>query len=143
MTPMETVHHIYAAFQRGDIPAILDCMADDVEWEYSIAPLGVPWLERRRGRAEVPQFFASHVFFDLHRFQPKTFLASDNVVVVLIDVELTVKATGRRVVEEDEIHIWYFDAQGRVSRFGHKVDTHRHWLACGLDVVQAAPGSAG
>jgi hypothetical protein len=53
------------------------------------------------------------------------------MVVVLIDVELTVKATGTRIVEEDEVHIWYFDAQRRVTRFGHRVDTHQHWLACG------------
>jgi hypothetical protein len=69
--------------------------------------------------------------FDLHRFQPKTFLASGNLVVVRIDVELTVKATGTPIVEEDEVHIWYFDSQGRVTRFGHKLDTHQHWLACG------------
>jgi ketosteroid isomerase-like protein len=47
------------------------------------------------------------------------------------DVELTVKATGRRIVEEDEVHIWRFDAQGRIRRFAHKVDTHQHWRACG------------
>ena len=141
MTPVETVHEIYAAFQRGDIPTILEHLADNVEWEYSIAPLGVPWLQRRHGRAEVPQFFASMAGFELHRFQPKTFLHSDNIVVVLIDVDLTVKATGRRLVEEDEVHIWYFDAQGRVARFGHKVDTHQHWLTCGL--VATGASSAG
>ena len=133
MRHSETVRHIYSAFQHGDIPAILERLADDVEWEYSIAPLGVPWLDRRRGRAEVPLFFAAHAGFDLHRFEPKTFLESGNVVVVLIDVDLTVKATGRRVTEEDEVHIWYFDGDGRVSRFGHKVDTHQHWIACGHD----------
>jgi hypothetical protein len=77
------------------------------------------WLLRGNGR------------FDLQRFHPKTFLAHESMVVVLIDVELTVKATGTRIVEEDEVHIWYFDAQRRVTRFGHKVDTHQHWLACG------------
>ena len=134
MTQIETIQDIYAAFERGDIPAILNRLADDVEWEYSITPLGVPWLERRRGRAEVPQFFASHAEFELHRFQPKTFLASGNIVVVLIDVDLTVKSTGKRIVEEDEVHIWYFNVQGLVSRFGHKVDTHQHWIACGAGV---------
>ena len=132
----ETIQGIYSAFQRGDLPAILDRLADDVEWEYSITPLGVPWLERRRGRAEVPLFFASHAAFDLHRFEPKTFLESGNIVVVLIDVDLTVKSTGRRVTEEDEVHVWYFDSRGRVSRFGHKVDTHQHWIACGRELAE-------
>ena len=137
MANVETVQQIYSAFERGDIASILDRLSDDVEWEYSITPLGVPWLEKRRGRAQVPQFFASMAGFELHRFQPKTFLEHGNIVVVLIDVDLTVKATGRRLVEEDEIHIWHFDALGRVTRFGHKVDTHQHWLACGLELADA------
>ena len=133
MTHLQTVQNLYAAFERGDIPAILDQLAENVEWEYALTPLGVPWLEPRRGRNEVPAFFAAHAEFELHRFQPKTFLESGNIVVVLIDVDLTVKATGRRITEEDEVHIWYFDARGRVIRFGHKVDTHQHWIARGLD----------
>lgn len=32
MTPKETVQAIYAAFQRGDIPFILDQLAPDVFW---------------------------------------------------------------------------------------------------------------
>ena len=30
---LATVRGIYAAFGRGDIPAILDALAEDVEWE--------------------------------------------------------------------------------------------------------------
>lgn len=32
MTPIERVQQIHAAFGRGDIPAILAALADDVEW---------------------------------------------------------------------------------------------------------------
>ena len=131
MKHAETVQHIYSAFQRGDLAAILGCLAEDVEWEYGIQTPGVPWLAHRRGRHEVPGFFESMAAFDLQRFEPKTLLEQDGGVVALIDVELTVKATGRRLVEEDEIHIWRFDSQGKVKRFAHKVDTHQHWLACG------------
>jgi ketosteroid isomerase-like protein len=139
MKHSETVGQIYAAFQRGDIADILNRLADDVEWEYSMEPLGVPWLERRRGRAAVSGFFAAMAGFELHRFEPKTFLENGSVVVVLIDVELTVKATGRRIVEEDEVHIWHFDQNGRIIRFAHKVDTHQHWLACGGQAALAGP----
>ena len=65
----------------------------------------------------------------MRKFQPKTLLENANVVVALIDLEIIVKATGRRVVEEDEVHIWRFDGQGRVARFCHRMDTHKHWLA--------------
>jgi uncharacterized protein len=142
MSHSGTVGEIYAAFQRGDIPAILSRLADDVEWEYSIQPAGVPWLEPRRGRSDVQGFFAAMAAFELHRFEPKVFLESGNIVVVLIDVDLTVKATGKRITEEDEVHIWYFDPEGRATRFGHKVDTHQHWIACGGQEAAAA-ASAG
>ena len=85
----------------------------------------------------MPLFFAAMAGFELHRFQPKTFLENDNIVVVLIDVDLTVRSTGKRITEEDEIHIWHFDAEGQVIKYGHKVDTHQHWMACGNEVVSA------
>ena len=56
-------------------------------------------------------------------------LSDGDLVVALIDVEYTVKATGRRVTEEDEVHIWSFDASGQVTRFRHRVDTYQHLLA--------------
>ena len=33
MTPLETVQTIYSAFERGDVPAIIDLMSDDVQWK--------------------------------------------------------------------------------------------------------------
>lgn len=54
---------------------------------------------------------------------------SGNTVVGLNDVTFTVKATGKRVDEVDEVHIWHFDANGKVVRFCHKTDTLQHWLA--------------
>jgi ketosteroid isomerase-like protein len=67
---------MYAAFGRGDIPAILSQLAETIEWEYGMSNAGVPWLQPRRGRAEVPRFFESLNAFDLQKFQPKTFLES-------------------------------------------------------------------
>jgi ketosteroid isomerase-like protein len=136
MTNLETVQQIYAAFGRGDIPGILDHLAENIEWEYGITSTDIPWLQPRHGRAEVPKFFEALGAFEFHTFQPKTFLESGNVVVALIDVDLTVKATGTRIAEEDETHIWYFNSEGRVSRFAHKVDTHQHWVAFHGEVSQ-------
>ena len=33
MRHTETVREIYASFERGDLPAILKRLAEDVEWE--------------------------------------------------------------------------------------------------------------
>ena len=129
MSNVATVQSMYEAFGRGDIPAILSHLAETIEWEYGMSNAGVPWLQPRSGRAEVTKFFESLDAFELQKFQTKTFLERGNIVVALIDVALVVKATGRPVAEEDEVHIWHFDSEGRVIRFCHKVDTHQHWLA--------------
>lgn len=129
MQPIETVRAIYEAFGRGDIPAILEHLDEDVEWEYGLAPSGVPWLEPRRGRAGVAGFFEALSALEFRVFEPRTLLPADGLVVALIYAELTVRATGRRIVEEDEVHLWRFDREGRVIRFSHKVDSHQHWVA--------------
>ncbi len=50
-------------------------------------------------------------------------------VVALFNVELTVKATGKRVVEEIQVHLWHFNPAGKVVRFRHRADTHQHQMA--------------
>jgi len=129
MSPIQTVQSIYEAFGRGDIPAILAQLAEDVAWEYDKADAGIPWLVPRRGRAEVAKFFEALGLCDFQKFQPKTLLEGDRLVVALNDVDFTVRATGQAVSEVDEVHLWHFDAAGRVARFCHKTDTLRHWRA--------------
>ena len=75
----------------------------------------------------VPGFFevlAAGVEF--HRFEPKRQLADGLLVVGLVDFEATVRGTGRRVVEVDEIHLFHFNDAGLVQRFGHRADTWQH-----------------
>jgi hypothetical protein len=72
----------------------------------------------------------------LEHFQPKTFMEGDNIVAALLDANFTVKATGIQVKSVDEVHIWHFDADGMIVKFGHRVDTHQQWQACGLDQNQ-------
>ena len=129
MNNVERVQAIYAAFGRGDIPAILEQLTEDVEWEYGVNSTDVPWLQPRRGRTEVVKFFESLSALEISKFVPKYVLSQGDVVVGLIDLEAKVKATGQRVVEDDEVHVWYFDDRGRVRRFRHRVDTHLHWKA--------------
>ncbi len=129
MSNIQTVQSIYAAFGQGNIPALLGHLGENIEWEYGTLDAGVPWLQSRRGLAEVPRFFESLSALEFQRFHPKVLLESGNVVVALIDVAVVAKANGRSIVEEDEVHIWRFDNRGRVVRFCHRLDTHKHWLA--------------
>ncbi len=134
MTPIERVQQIYAAFGRGDLPYILSCLASDVDWEHDSFPNPIPWLQPLQGRDAVPRFFeALQANVEFHVFQPKQFFAEGNTVVDLVDQEFTVKATGKRVVESDEVHIWRFNEQGLVQRFRHRADTWQSVLALKAD----------
>lgn len=130
MSHTGTVQKIYEAFGQGNIPAILECVSPSVEWEYGVNSTDVPWLQPRRGREGVVEFFqALGGALEVTKFQPKVLLEQGNLVVALTDFEATVKATGRQIVEEDDVHIWYFDSDGLVSRFRHRIDTHHQYEA--------------
>jgi ketosteroid isomerase-like protein len=129
LSNLTTVQEIYAAFGKGDVPAILDHLADSVEWEYGAGTAEIPWLKKRHGRAGAAEFFASLSALEIHTFIPKRFLEGPDLVVVLLELEASVKSTGKRIVEEDEVHIWYFDDKNRVTRFRHRVDTQQHLAA--------------
>lgn len=120
-----TVEAICAAFCRGDIPTILDARREDVEWEHDASDHGIPWLTPRQGRTEVGRFFEALRALEIRRFEPKRIMAEGNMVVAVINVEVAVRATGRSF-NDVELHLWTFDAQGKVARFRHVVDSHQH-----------------
>src|SRR5262245_35608436 len=61
MDNLATVKTIYEAFGKGDIPTILEWLADDVhwdEWNDNFAQrAGVPWLQARSGKSGALEFF--------------------------------------------------------------------------------------
>src|SRR5690242_9965214 len=99
MSNLDTVRQIYAAFGSGDVPAILGHLDESVEWEYGSNSTDIPWLQPRHGREGAGAFFASLGEIDIHRFAVKNLLEGEGVVVALVDLEFTVKATGKKVVE--------------------------------------------
>lgn len=127
--PIEIVRSLYDAFGRGDVGFILDRLADDVEWEYGVVSNEVPWYQNQHGSNGAAAFFASLAAVEFHVFKPTAFLADGDLVVVLLDSDYTVRATGARVVYEDAVMIWRLDAEGRVRRFAHRIDTHQAWWA--------------
>jgi ketosteroid isomerase-like protein len=129
MSNIPTVQGIYEAFSRGDVPAILRQLSPGIEWDYQQTTTSVPWLQHRIGTEAVAGFFEALGALKFNKFQPKEFLETGEVVVVLLDIDFTVIATGRRVSEDDAIHVWRFDKQGKVARYKHGVDSHKHELA--------------
>jgi ketosteroid isomerase-like protein len=138
MSNLETVQGLYEAFGTGDVPAILECMAEDVEWErwggeHTGQEAGVPWLARRSGVGGVGEFFeAVAANLEFHSFEPTNMLEGGNQVAVTIAFDATAKQTGERF-QDEEIHLWTFDDQGKVSAMRHYADTAKH--------IRAAKGS--
>ncbi len=135
MTNVQTIQSIYEAFGRGDVAAILSHISEDVAWEQwkdnSAVKAGVPYLVPRRGRAGVAEFFASLAVAEIHDFQVLGFLEGGRHVGVLVEIELTIKATGRRF-RDQELHLWTLDERGQVVGMRHHIDTAKHIAASGL-----------
>jgi ketosteroid isomerase-like protein len=112
----------YAAFGRGDIPAILELLTDDIEWIEPGPPDVIPAAGTYRGKEDVGRFFATlSESVDIHRFEPHEFIAQGDHVVVLIHSESTVKRTGRAVTDH-LAQVWTFEG-GKVARFEIFSDT--------------------
>jgi ketosteroid isomerase-like protein len=133
------VQAMYAAFGRGDIPALLSHLSGEVEWRLSVdltAPGAkrIPDFRPFRGREGVQAFFSIlGEELEFHSFQPLSFMTNGNEVAVRVQMELTVRSTGRRTRTES-IHYFTFDADGKLARFIEYIDTLG--LASAWDVVQ-------
>jgi ketosteroid isomerase-like protein len=117
----QRVKDIYAAFGLGNLPALLDVLADDVEW-VAPGPADVPTAGTYRGKQAVRAWFgtvAENLEFQV--FEPREFIAQGDKVVVLIYAELTTRRTGRKVAINDA-HFWAF-RDGKVIRHEAFEDT--------------------
>ena len=124
---VETVQAIYAAFAKGDVPAILAKLREDVDWEPGYAHNDdIPWLKSGRGRDHVASFFTELQGFSVNGFDVRAIVGDGEWVVALIAVDLVWNDTGRRIVEDGEVHVWRFDKTGMVKSMRHAVDTRQH-----------------
>jgi ketosteroid isomerase-like protein len=131
-TNAAAVRAIYDAFGRGDAPAILDRLADDVRWDADWADnLGqrspIAHFLPRRGRAEVAEFFTLLSGYTVREFQVLDLLASDRRVSAVVVIDAGMPGGGR--YRDEEMHLWTFDADGRVTAVRHYLDTAKHLAA--------------
>jgi ketosteroid isomerase-like protein len=130
MNNLETIQSIYAAFGRGDVEAVLTHCVESPEWEYGGASTDLPWLRHQTDRAgAIANMVSGATDLTIEQFVIKDLLAGDGVVVALLDIEFVVNKTGKRVSEVDAVQIWRFNAEGQVTQFRQRIDTHRQHLA--------------
>lgn len=131
-TNIESVNSIYEAFGNNDVPAILDYLADNVQWEpwpdnYA-QNVGVPWLLERNGKEGAQEFFKIVGTFIFKDFRVVSVMGNGNQVAVECIIEADIPSSGGHL-SDDEIHLWTFDEQGKVIRFRHYCDTAKHIAA--------------
>ena len=129
---LKTIQSIYAAFGKGDVPAILGCIAPDARWEAwtdnRAQGAGVPWLQERKGPEGVAQFFAYISKWKVNAFAVKNVMAAGANVAAEVEVDFDVTQTGGRIKDE-EIHYWTFNDRGQITALRHYNDTAKHIAA--------------
>ncbi len=125
MTPQENkkiVQDAYAAFGRGDIPSLLNSLADDVDWEGVIgAGPNVPTHGRRRGRDEVAKFFGTiAATSDFTKFEVRHFIAEGDMVAVTGHYAMVIKST-KRTFASDWVMVFTM-RDGKVVHFQEFMD---------------------
>ena len=133
MSHLPTVQALYQAFGAGDVPGFLSHLADDVEWEQwadnRAVAAGVPWLQHYTGRDAVAGFFAAAGQMDIIDLQILNMMEGGDEVAVSFVLEAKLPACGGRSYRDEEIHLWTFNADGKVARLRHYVDTAKHIAA--------------
>jgi ketosteroid isomerase-like protein len=118
---VKLVQDAYAAFGRGDIPAIIESLADDVDWQFK-GPASVPWAGHWRKRQDVPEFFKRIAeAVDVESFEPGEYVAQGDSVVALGRFAGKAKPTGRRF--EIEWAMAWTVRGGKVTRYRQYTDT--------------------
>lgn len=122
---VKLVQQMFEAFGRHDIPAVLDTLAQDVEWQSPVtrtAPDEISWSKPRHGQEEVAVFFkdlSEKVQPD--KLVPLEFTAQADRVVVEGKNRGTVRSNGK-AYEHDWVMVFTL-RQGKIVRMRHYYDT--------------------
>lgn len=120
---VETVRRAYENFRTGDVAALLEQLAEDVDWRLPEIE-GVPFSGARRGRGAVSEFFTSLADEqDVLSFLPREFVAQGDKVVALGSYDWRVKRTGREYGGE-WAHVFTVRG-GRIEGFREYMDSAR------------------
>lgn len=122
MSNVELIRSLYAAFERGDIPAVLGMMSPDIEWNEAE---NFPYADGNPYRG--PDAILGGVFarlggeWDGFAAVPEEFLDAGETVVVLGRYRGTFKGTGRSL-DAQMAHIWRV-RDGKAVHFQQLTDT--------------------
>lgn len=118
----QTAKDAYAAFGRGDIPAVLEVMTGDIEWVFPGPADVIPMAGTHTGKEAVGAWFGTlDANLEFQVFEPREFIAQGDKLVALVYIENTVRKNGGKLAVH-EAHLWTF-RDGKVARFQVYTDT--------------------
>jgi len=113
---VKTIRAVYEAFGRGDLPAILDVLTDDVDWASSVSSTEVPWWGVRHGKAEVTDFFVKLADgTETTEFTVLELLGEGDTVLTVVRYRVTAKETGREA--EMLLHHYFKFRAGKIAYY--------------------------
>jgi uncharacterized protein len=116
-------------FGKGDVPAILEHVSEDAQWEHweksPAQARGVRYLQAGQGKQGAADFLASLAAVEMRDFKVGDILAGDDKVCAEIVIEFKLKATGK-ILRDEQLHLWTLDDRGQVVAFRHCLDTAKH-----------------
>lgn len=119
--PLSTIQTAYAAFGRGDLPAMLALFSDDIEWTF-VGDRAAPYTGTVKGKGQMAEWFGAVAQADdIQLFEPRRFFVGADHVTVL-GHERCVARPGGGSFECDWVHVWSLQG-GRITRFWGTLDT--------------------
>jgi uncharacterized protein len=138
---VEIVKGAYEAFARGDVPAVLSILSDDVDWNE--AENNAPFSP---GRYRGPQEVLGSVFmripevFDGFQVEVRRLVGCDDTVLAEVRYHATGKATGMEL-DAQVAHVWDM-RDGKVVHWQQYLDTWQVNSVTGTQPQSARPSSA-
>ena len=128
---IKTIEVIYEAFGRGDVGAIVDVVADDVDWAAEAAGTAGPWWGAKRGKAGVGSFFEAFAStMEVEEFTPVAIAANDTDVMSVVRFRVKSRKTGKHAAMD--LHHYFKFRDGKIAYYRGSEDT--------LQVQQALAG---
>ncbi|MBI2264594.1 MAG: nuclear transport factor 2 family protein [Armatimonadetes bacterium] len=115
------IQSLYAAFERGDVQAVLDGLSENVEWVVP-GPAEIASAGTRYGRRQVAEFFQIlDRELQFEQFEPKEYVAQGDRVVALGYIRARAKSTNR--IAEYDWAMAFTLREGKVAIYHGYYDT--------------------
>ena len=119
---IKTIMNVYDAFGRGDVAAILDAVADDVDWAADTSSTAAPWYGVKHGKAGVTEFFQQFgSTMEVEEFRPVSFAANDTDVLTVVAHTAKSRETGK--AGSMNLHHYFKFVDGKIAYYRGSEDT--------------------